>query len=682
MSDTKIKIDKDRLSDLLNEIKMAEAYNEEELKPILQESVDRYVGKHIPLVGGDWDILLNEIFPVVQYNLPSIFFRNPKVFLKPRHETYIKTIRDVVTGKRIQVEADSAASARTQESIANYQIEEIKYKREVHRILLDALLFPHGVLWHGYKGDFGMTEEKSFYIKDERVFVTRINPLDFLIDPSVSFSNFYSGDWCGRIIKIKYRDFIEDDRFNIDKRLIKGYKGYGDKIGTRTAISKYNIKPNDIADVHKTSILSYAEEGYRNSANSNFVKLYEIYLRPTKKEKREGKKGYILVLTDEQKEPLRINEWNIKAEGFPAKILMFNEVPDRKLGIHDISIYSSIADQKNVISNLQIRNAQECTNVWVGINKSTANEENIEKVEQGENTIIFFNGDEPIRDKMYVTSPGAQASNELYLIDQRIQRNLEDKSGVTDLKRGFLQSGEESAASVKLRAAGGAVRPAYRQDIMADFLKDSIHYIIQLNKQFLPYRRAVRIIGSLDIEWSENPSIEDIQADVDVEIDVTSMLPENPEEELKRYSEVLGLMTQAIKDPVLRRKIEEEGKMFNLTPLIEQILLRLRIKNPDIFRNIKPEESQGYVSVSEIRAAKANVEAALAGQANVPYPPGIGQDHLARIEVYSTVLKLIEELGDTYALKILAQLIQAHQKLAQEEMKKQPNVGQVISGGK
>jgi hypothetical protein len=37
--------------------------------------------------------------------------------------------------------------------------------------------------------------------------------------------------------------------------------------------------------------------------------------------------------------------------------------------------------------------------------------------------------------------------------------SLEDKSGVTDLKRGFLQSGEESATSVKIRNAGGGARP-------------------------------------------------------------------------------------------------------------------------------------------------------------------------------------------------------------------------------
>ena len=83
---------------------------------------------------------------------------------------------------------------------------------------------------------------------------------------------------------------------------------------------------------------------------------------------------------------------------------------------------------------------------------------------------------------MCVASPGGQASSELYLIDQRIQRNLEEKSGVSDLKKGTLQSGEESAASVKLRASGASARPAYRQDIQSEFLKNSIHYIAQLTK--------------------------------------------------------------------------------------------------------------------------------------------------------------------------------------------------------
>jgi len=670
----KDKLSDNRISDLFSEIKMAEAFNEQEIKPKFVEGVERYTGRHIPKFGGDWDIILNEVFPIIQNNLPSIFFRNPRAFLKPRNKTYITKKRDPVTGQKVDVEIDSSRSATTQEAIINYQLQEIKYKKESRSVLLDALLCTHGVLWHGYKGDWGMTEEDSYYIKDGKVFVKRISPMRFIKDPAVTFRNIDEAEWVGRIIDVRLRDIVEDDRLDVDKKMIKGFHGFGEKV-VDPKFNKDIMNGMDTTNIHKVDLLEFADENFKKSSSSRFVKVYEIYLRPTKKEKREGSKGWIILLTDGQDNPLRISPLTIKAEGSPAQILQFNEVPDSMLGISDIDTYSSIADQKNIITNLQIRNAQENTKVWVGISKHGADEEDIEKVVQGENTIILFDGDTPVNQRMFVASPGGNASSELYIIDQRIQRNLEDKSGVSDLKRGFLQSGEESATSVKIRAAGSSARPAYRQDIMSDFLTNSIHYIAQLNKQFIPFKEAVRIIGSLDLEWSENPEESELQADTDVELDVISMLPENPEQELQRMNETLGLMIQGLTQPEIIAKLQQEGKTINLSPLIEQILVRQRIKNPEIFRNIKPEESEGFVSVSEVRAAQANVEAALSGNQQIPSPPAEGQDHRARLEVYGSINKLIQGIGESIAGQILGQIMEVQAALLQAEQDKQATPG-------
>jgi len=87
------------------------------------------------------------------------------------------------------------------------------------------------------------------------------------------------------------------------------------------------------------------------------VKVYEVFLRPTKKENRKGIKGYILLLTDEQDKPLRENEWKIKAEGWPSRVLEFNQLNDNKFGLSDPEAFGNVIDQKNAIINLQLRNA-------------------------------------------------------------------------------------------------------------------------------------------------------------------------------------------------------------------------------------------------------------------------------------------------------------------------------------
>ena len=576
-----------------------------------------------------------------------------------------------------EVQLDSSDSARTQEHILNYLISQIGYKGQTRKVLLDALLFPYGVMWHGYKGNFGMTEEQSIIIQDERIFVSRIGPLRFIHDPSVSISNLSEGKWVGRVIDIPMIDFLEDNKLDIDKAMIKGRLGFGDKIGKKEALLDPNFRQTGGADIQllnklRKSMIDFADEDFKNSRAARFVRLFELYLRPTKKERREGSKGKILLLTDEQPKPLRENEWVIKAEGFPSQILQFNELNDHIFGLTDIETYRSIADQKNAIINLQLRNAQENTKVWVGISKENIDgEEDITKIQKGENTIVLFNSGNP-RDRMFVASPGGAASSELYLIDGRIQKNLEDKSGVTDLKRGFLQSGEESAASVKLRAAGGSARPAYRQDIMADFLKASFLYLNQLNKQFMTIKDAVRIVGSLDLEWSENPTKEELQADVDVEIDAISMLPENPEKEVREVNTVLALAIQALTTPAIKAKLQEEGKIINLSPLIERILLRLKINDSEVFRNVRPEESQGFVSVQQLKEAQANVQSVIKG-GQIQFPPKPEDDHRAKLEVYTAMLQVIGQN------QILKQLIQIHQILLQQIQQKQARPGQTIN---
>ena len=672
------KISGERLMALKNEVAMAMALNKEELLPIVQECIQRYMGTYIPTYGVNWDLLLNEFYAIVQYYLPSIFFRNPRAFLKPRNKTFIGKRRNPISGQMEETELDSSKSAKTQEDILNYCLLEMKYKDQVRKCLMDALIYPHGILWHGYKGNFGMTEETSMNIQEDKVFVKRISPMRFIKDPSVNFSNLDEGRWVGRVIDVPLIDVLEDDKLDVDRKSLKGFEGYGEEIGTATvdklklamSTSKQGMDYMRIAQA-KRAMIEFADKGYRNCKESKFVQISEIFLRPTKKEAREGKKGWIVLMCDEQDKPLRVNEWSIKAKGFPAQVLQFNELPDSMFGLTDPETYKQIADFKNVIVNLQLRNAQENSKVWVAIAKNGASEEDIEHIQKGDQSIITFDGD-TVQGKMMVASPGGQASSELYLIDERIQRNLEDKSGVSDLKKGFLQSGEESATSVQIRNAGSSARPAYRQDLMADFLRNSLHYINQLNKQFMPYKDAVRIVGSLDLEWSQNPTKEEIQAETDVEIDVISMLPPNPQDELAQFNQALNMAIMAVKDPAVNLKLQQEGKTVELSPLIQKILFRLNIKDPDIFRNIKPEESQGFVSVQQVRAAKDNVNAALTGQP-IPHPPQESDDAKAHLEIYSEIDQILQQSG--HVSDQLKQLIQIYTQLLQQAQENEARPG-------
>jgi hypothetical protein len=678
MSD--VKIPKETFEKLRQEVILAEKINEQELEPKMREGLARYIGRHIPDVQSPWgwDVILNEIYPVVQYEIPSIYFRNPRAYCKARTKTFIAKRRDPNTGQMVEVELDSTKSAKTQEAVLNFKINDIRYKPEVQRTLLDALIFPHGVMWHGYKGSFGMTEEKSLYIEEDDVFVQRINPMRFLKDPSVPIDRLDEAWWVARTIEIPLSDLLEDDTLDVDKNLVNGKLGYGELVGTKDNITTAmnggdSFRPGSMGTKPLSSFLSRENQSARQF---RFVTIYECFVRPTPKQKRNGEKGWLVLYCKEQEKPLRVSKFPYKAKGWPSKILQFNPVCDEPFGMADFEVYGQIADQKNMIVNLQLRNAKENSKVWVGISKEGTNEEDVEKVRVGDQTVIAFEGGNP-RDKMFVASAGGSASSELYLIDERIQRNLENASGVTDLRKGFLQSGEESATSAAIRNAGGSVRAQYRQDQMSDYIKDSFDYLLQLIKQYVPVEDAVRIVGSLDAEWSDSFTEDEIQAPTDIEIDVISMLPESPEKEMQENKMMLDMATQALNNPPLMTKLGQEGYMFNVAPIIENLLSRMKIRNPEVFRRIRQDESEGFVKVFDMTQAGENVKAALAGQMPTNMPE-MGQDHKARIFLYNEMLQLISELGDSPAAKILNQLIMAHSALAEEEEKKQPKAGRVV----
>src|SRR3990167_6273708 len=285
------KLSSSELSDIKNQLLMAKKLNEDQLESQMVEAIERYTGVFIPSIGKDWDVVLNEIYPIIQYNLPSIFFRNPRVFLKPRNRTFIAKKRNPLTGIMEEMELDSSKSAQTQEAILNYVLSEIRYKNEVRKVLLDALLFRFGVLWHGYKGNFGMTDERSMHIKDENVYVKRLNPMRFLKDPAVNISNLDEARWVARSFDYPLKDLIEDDTLNVDKKQLKGKIGFGDKILT----GENKVLPGDVIMPVNKPLIDFADKDYKNQLGSRFVEIFEVFIRPTPKEKRNGEKGKVVL---------------------------------------------------------------------------------------------------------------------------------------------------------------------------------------------------------------------------------------------------------------------------------------------------------------------------------------------------------------------------------------------------
>jgi hypothetical protein len=620
------------------EIELAKKLNREYLLPKLKAWYKRYIGEYKPEIGEDFTIILNEIYPIIQWQIPSIFFRNPKAYVKPRKKTHEVIKKDPITGMEIPVQIDVNKSAKTQENLINFTYKDIKYKKYVRSVLSDALIFNFGVLWHGYKGDFGVNEEGSLTIKKEKVFVSRISPMDFIFDPKVNLNNLESAEWSGRILRRPKEEVYSDKKYKIPKTVNKK--------------SENGLKYEDMTGFE----LKLSDEDVKKLGET--VELQEIYYR-------EDGEWRILVYCEGIEEPIRDDKWDCICDSFPSKILQFNELNESRYPLGDIETYKDIADQKNAIVNLQIRNAGQNANNIVVISKTGTDESEIDDIKEGRGNILTIEDDGDVRQKVSSITTGGGASSELYMLDTRIQTNLDEKSGVSDIKKGTLRSGEESATSVKYRMAGGNLRTSDRQEKMGEFLQESTEYLLGLIKKFMPYKDAVRIVGATDIEWSENFTQDDISAPTDVEIDIFSMIPEDPQQELAVFNNMLGMLSNMLLNPQMNAKILQEGKKINISPLIEQILYRNKVTVNGVFETLKPQDTQGYASVEQIKEAQANVASVLTGQ-NIPFPPQETDDHRAKLEIYGLVDAIMTAMGQQN--EAIQQLIQAHSQVQQVQL--------------
>jgi len=169
---------------LWNEIVVCEKKIQNEVVPVMTDAVMAYTGQRINPHNQDFTIVLNDVFPIVQQKLPFLFFRKPRAFVKPRRKHVFITKRNENTGEKEKVRVDGTKLAKTTEAALNWDLHESGFEEEMDKISLDLALFPHTYLWQSYNAEFGIRNDESMFVKQDRVFQKRIRPDLFLWDTS------------------------------------------------------------------------------------------------------------------------------------------------------------------------------------------------------------------------------------------------------------------------------------------------------------------------------------------------------------------------------------------------------------------------------------------------------------------------------------------------------------------
>ena len=501
----------------------------------------------------DNDTIVNMVYTNISTILPSIIFRNPRLYVSARKKP--------VEGK------DTVAAALTLESLLNYYYEELKIKREITRCLMDSLLGPWGIMEVGYtlstekiKGGKELIVDEL--IKEDSVFVKRVSPLFFRADPVAIDHQLNDASW----IAFKWVRELEDVQNDPSLKNTKDLKSntvidmdFKDtKRFRRSKDSKRSLEPNR------------DEEGVAGVWNR--VEGWDIWDKKTKRIRT------IVFSSSKQEKFLRDSPWpnTMKdIEGFPVELIYFNENPDEQFPLPDIQTYINEQDELNQISSLQLEHIKKLAERKFLMREGALEMSEQLKLTKGGSGTISETSMDP-KDAIFpVQTPGV--SQDLYVLRRQLMNDILRVSSVQETDRGG-RSNFGTATEAALAAQGSTLLREGRQSVVENFTVRIMKKVGQVLQQTLD-KRDFRLNRDAGIELSAqipekltkiegrdaanllfwlSAGKEDIQGEFDFTMEVGSMRPVNKETRKQDMLQLLQILAQSgnLPDEVYSRIFE------------------------------------------------------------------------------------------------------------------------------
>ena len=600
-------------------LKMAIAKRDKKFVPVAKRTKSYYKNTYHPDWADEDDdaVTIQMVFSNIEVTKPSVFYRNPRIFVKPTQNVFMMKNGEQLDGPR---------AARLIEDAVNYVAYVNKLKRIVKKIRDDALILTYGVIFSGYEGETGINEYGEQYIKKESIYSIRISPFKFLVDPEATDClEFSDARWVARESEIRFSDFKNDDWYENKEDAKPDSTGYGEKIKSAKGDVKY--------------LIDYAGKDYKDSDDAKRITLYEMWIRPTAAQKRKLKEGRpggkVVVLSMSSDKEHKVLKWPYKMEPYPFRGLAFFRDNDEFYPISDIAQYEQQLEELNKIRTAQLKHVKTFGDKKVLINKNIFDsEEEITKLNESGSGPFIGVDTEDIRKDVYVLQFGS-APSEMFLVDRKVQEDADRISGISDIRRGIPPVGIETATEVKEVSGLGGLRLMEKKDDMADFYQDVARMYVQFIKQFWTTETMVRRLGTLTPEWTDNFSAEDIAIEDDVEVDIGEMVPVNEVIRKKQAMDFLELVARGVADQGIREKLAEEGYEIHLSSLFKETVASFGVKNEGIIQKLDPDK---YVKVL-LGLMKKNPELeAMLGAGMSRRKKSVGRTNRAGIPSYASVL--------------------------------------------
>jgi len=565
---------------------------EVEAKPIIETmakyfSGDQWPARTVADTTGVDPLVVNFVFADVKVMLPSLALRTPRIFVHPTRATTI----DPASGEPLQlvpggpdgapVPIPVVKAAQAKELLINWRWRELRLKQQIRRTLVDALLAPFGIVKLGYtvetekvEAESGIELESHELIRKNAPFAVRWSPLDFRVDPEARYPDLSDASiiWFG--YKARVDDLRRNKRFH-NTRTLTGSVALKTDYGAMTGTAKAEIRGD-------------AEDRLR-------VQVWEGW------DKREGKR---ITLVDDHPVELEYVDWPLKHEGFPAETLYFTEYPETLYAPPDLY---QILDQQNAYNELSaiiLNHVKRFLRKYI-YQRGAFTEKDLEQLKQPIDGLAVATDATDV-EKAIAPLKDAAVPADWWTSRVTFRDDHDRLSGMGDFIRGTAEK-VDTATEANLIQSNLSVRVNDARDLVEDFAQRISRQLLQIDAQTFDPQTLIPITGpdgALVLgQFFRMQSVEFLQAETDVEVEVGSMQPINQQ---RRKADAIGLY-----------------RLWNGDPAIDQLELRKKVATA--FQDSLPDIERLVLTKERVAQITQRMQTMGAGAAPATITPGPGQ---------------------------------------------------------
>lgn len=533
----------------------------------LRRMIDFYRGRQweyiedIEGLSDEFKFSVNRVFPVANGLEADIVARNPRVDLRPRNKGGISMVDAV-------------------ESLINYDIDELNFKKQYRRAFQQHLFGPAGFIRHGFtpqaewESDTGRRMQMYRPAKADRPWIQAIPIWNCLVDPTKGGFHVDDGiEWCAFRDVATLKD-IKDNPNMIDRAELADFAG------------NISSEWRDITDDDLRSETDPDENKY--------VEIFTVY------DGRE-RKWFQMTLDGIDKALRNPDDWPIDWETLPLNTFSVNDQIDTPFAMSLLDQIGPIQKEMNLLRTMMGQLVFRLRRL-IGVNEGMVDPTEITKIEMGAiNEIIKIKG--PVNEAMGTMTSGVFPP-ELLQYGALLEADGREVVGQSKMGRGERINVESATEAADVQM-GQDKHTARINDRFEEFGTETARIYMQARRSTMDITgdEMVRIVGQIDADGAQqwatvHPA--DLHKDYEFRIVPGSMRRANVERDAQLAA--LDLRT-AMEDPAMfnvayfaRRYLEARG-VDPARGLSRQALTTSHVKALDqLRREAKPEGEEAATS--------------------------------------------------------------------------------------